>query len=245
MIKSNHLLTLVSILFFQASYCQSSDFSKYAIALSEITTFADNPGFKDEVILKSSSKDIEWVTGEDGYNYTVDIEFIRVFGYKVLFESDNNLIIGVYYDSEGSTTYTYLLYVTTTETKLVLNQVIGGGDRCHNAVLLEDVEVVNKQLIFSSLITPNKLMNWYSESDEATNFEDCLTCCIGFAKFKYDLMKKTLEFESITLIEEVLEEDTAVKKTYDEFVQERPLKLSLMLNQEELKQFISDCKDNL
>ena len=244
MIKTKFLVIIALVLFFQNSYSQKTDFSKYAIAMSEITTFADNPGFKNEVALENSSKEIKWATGEDGYSYTQDIEYIRVFGYKVLFESNNNLIIGVYYDSEGTAIYSYLFNVTATENKLVLNQVIGGGDRCHNAVILDEVEIENNVLSYSTLITPFKLMTWFSKPDKETSFDDCMFCCLGFANFKYDLIKQTLEFESIRVIQETLQEGTAIKKTYDDFVKERPMKLSLLLNKEELKEFIKACLKN-
>ena len=243
--KLKFLSIIASILFVQIANSQKTDFSKYAIAMSEITTFADTQGFKEEVILENSSKDIKWVTGEDGYNYTQDIDNIKIFGYKVLYESNNNLITGVYYDSEGTATYSYLFNMTTTDNKLVLNQVIGGGDRCHNAVILDEVEIENNVMSFSTLITSNKLMNWFSKTDEEMSFDNCMVCCLGFANFKYDLIKKTKEFESIRVIQESLQEGTAIKRTYDDFVQERPLKHSLLLNQEELNGFIKACLKNI
>ena len=189
MSKIKFLWILLSILFAQKAYPQKSDFSQYAMALSEITTFAEYPGFKDKVSSENSEKEMNWETGDDGYIYTQDIEDIRLFGYKVLFESDNHLTIGVYYDSDGSSISTYLIDMTTTDDTLILNQIIGGGDRCHNAVVFDMVEIEGNVMSFSTLITPNKLMTWFSQPDKDMTFDDCMVCCLGFANFNYDLIK--------------------------------------------------------
>lgn len=239
--KLYFLLIVLLPVTIQSVYSQNIDFSKYAVALSEITTFADNPGFKEEIIIEKTTEVIEWIKGEDDYNYTQDLKGIRVFGYKVLFKSNNNIILGVYYDSEGTATNSYIFKVTTTETKLKLNEIIAGGDRCHNAVILDEVQIKDNVMSFSTLITPNKLINWFSESNNDINFDDCMVCCIGFANFKYDFKKEIKEFESIRIIEERLQENTSLKTTYDEFVKEEPLKLSLLLNEKELNEFIKAC----
>jgi hypothetical protein len=236
--KIKFLFIITSILIVQISYSQNSDFTKYAIALSEITTFADNKGFKEEVNINNSSKDIKWISGEDGYNYTENLDAIIVFGYKILYASDDNLILGVYYDSEGTATYSYLFNVTISDTKLKLNEVIAGGDRCHNAVILDKLNVDKDVMSFSTLITPNKLISWFSESSKVLNLDDCMVCCLGFANFKYDFEKQFKKFESVRIIEEALQENSLIKKTYLDFVKEEPLKLSLLLNEDELKDFI-------
>ncbi len=43
------------------------------------------------------------------------------------------------------------------------------------------------------------------------------------------------------IIEEALEEGSIIKNTYDKFVKDRPLKLSLLLNEEDLQKFINIC----
>ena len=229
------------MLFIQTACSQKIDYAKYAAAMSELTTFADNPGFKNEVFIEDAVEAMEWIIGEDGYNYTQDLEYIRFFGYKVLYESNNNFIVAVYYDAEGTAVYSYLFNMTATSNKLVLNEVIAGGDRCHNAVQLDEVTMKNNIISFSTFVTPNKLINWYNQADEHNDFPDCMVCCIGFANFKYDLKRNKKEFESLMIIEEALEEGSIIKNTYDKFVKDRPLKLSLLLNEEDLQKFINIC----
>ncbi|MBA6151517.1 hypothetical protein [Gelidibacter maritimus] len=65
------LLLILIVLTFQISgNSQEKDLSKYAIGLSELVTFADNPGFKDEVTIDESSKYIEWAKGKDNTKTT-------------------------------------------------------------------------------------------------------------------------------------------------------------------------------
>jgi hypothetical protein len=239
--KLKNLLIIVFILIVNISQSQNFDLSKHAIALSEITTFADNPGFKSEVIIKSPDNNVKWAD-EEGYIYTEDLEYINLFAYKVLYNSNNNIIVAVFYDSEGTATYSYIFDLTVSETSLKLNKTIGGGDRCHGAISINEIEVENEIMSYRSLITPKKFMNWFSNSDEALEFDDCMICCMGFADFKYDLNNHIKHFEGIQIIKENVQEYPLIKKTYDNFVKDRPLKLSLFLNEEELKDFINACK---
>lgn len=236
--KKYFLLIVILPVTIQSVYSQNIDFSKYAVALSEIISFTDNPDFKEEVIIEQTTENIKWVKGENDYNFTQDLERINVFGYKVLFKSNDTMILGVYYNSEGTAKNSYIFKVTTTETKLKLNEIIAGGDRCHNAVILDQVQIKNNVMSFSTLITTNKLINWFSESDNDMNFDDCMVCCIGSANFKYDFKKEIKEFESVLIIEEGLQDNTLLKMTYDEYIKEEPLKLSLLLNEKELNEFI-------
>lgn len=139
---------------------QNNTFSKYGVALSRITTFADNPGFMEKVkINENESMGIEWVADEDSFYYTEDIDGIILFGYKVFHQKENNYIIGVYYDSEGSATYSYIFDVTTNNNQLELNAIITGGDRCHNAVNLDEIKIEDDIISFTSFFTPHKLIN--------------------------------------------------------------------------------------
>lgn len=238
MVKTNLFLTIVALLVMEVSWGQEIDFSNYAISLSRITTFADNPGFMEEVDILESPNPVEWITEDEGYFYTEDLESIRLFAYKILYKSGDDFIVSVYYDSEGTATSSYLFRLKTTNTSLILEEIIGGGDRCHNTVILDEISVDENVISFPTLITPNKLMNWFPDIDNELYFDDCMVCCVGFAYFKYDIKEQLNTFESVRIIEEYLEEDSLMKLVYDAFVEERPLKLSLLLTEGELREFI-------
>lgn len=233
------LLLILIVLTFQVSgNSQDNDLSKYAIGLFELVTFADNPGFKDEVTIDDLYKEIEWFKDEDGYNYTKDIEYCDVFAYKVIHNNENDYIVGVYSDSEGTAQLSYLLRILTTENTIKLQDVIGGGDRCRNAVRLDEISLENDIISFSTLITPNNIMKSSGNKNFNSRYDDCMVCCCGFSNYTYDVKTSTTAFNSILIIGEYLTGNIGFRKAYEDSVKNKPINISLTLNERELTEFI-------
>lgn len=188
---------------------------------------------------------ILWNEGNSGYIYTESISSIDLFAYKILDKKENKLIVHVFQDPKGTTVNSYIFKLLIFNDHLILDNIIEGGDRCQSSVVMDEIEIKNNVLSYSSYITPYKLMSWFEQEDLDYKFADCMYCCIGFANYSYSFETNKKEFESILIIEEYLDDDSIIKKTYDKFVKSRDLKLSLRLDSNELKEFINYTKKKL
>jgi hypothetical protein len=209
----------------------------HGVALSELTTFADSPGFKDEVIIEKGDSSIKWEVGEDGYVYTKDIEHTTVFAFKSIYSKEDIFIVTVYYSSTGSAELSYILKVQLTDEKLILKEVITGGDRCQEGADITRAKIENETLFYSHYITPQHLMSWYNNLNN-NSYADCMICCCGFANYKYDLKNSKKVFQDILLPKEYLPNNESFQKAYNDFVANEDLKLSLSIKENELKEFI-------
>ena len=68
------ILTILFICIASSTFGQGENFEKYAVALSEMTTYADNKGFMEEVLLKEDVK-VNWQS-KNGYTFTTELEYI-------------------------------------------------------------------------------------------------------------------------------------------------------------------------
>ncbi len=233
------ILALVFTLVLNLGTAQDLNFHNYAVGLSELVTYAENPGFKNTIHIENTGQVLNWQEGEDGYYFTDEIEYIQVFGYKVLYQSGDSFVVSVISDFEGTAVLTYILKVVTTKNSLVLKEIIGGGDRCHNAVLLDKIKVENEVLSYQTLITPDGFVNLFNTPRNKERFPNCMTCCMGFVTYSYNIKTGRKSFDKVMIIKEHLPGIESFIKTYDVFVKAEPIKQSLTLNQTEAKAFIS------
>jgi hypothetical protein len=222
-------------------FCKGQALSpdKYGVALSELTTFADSPGFMEEIELENNN--INWEKTEDGYYYSKDIRYTSIFTYKTIFSKDNTHIVNVYLSSTGTADLSYILRVKAFNNKLVLLDVIAGGDRCQKGINLDEVKIDNGVMYYSHFITPQHLMSWNKEKKKADSYSNCMICCCGFANFHYDLLSNKKYFDNITLIKDAIEKDEFIRDAYNDFIRERDQKDDsyLILGKQNLDVFIN------
>lgn len=216
---------------------QSLNANIYGTALSELTEFADNQGFKNEIIIEKGDSSIKWVDGEDGYVYTKDIEYTVAFAFKTIYSKGDIFIVNVYKSSTGSADWSYILKVQLSDNKLILKEVITGGDRCQKGANINEVKIENGILFYSHYITPQHLMSWNNNLNN-NGYADCMICCCGFANYKYVVKNSKRIFQDILIPKEYLPNNEAFQKAYNDFVKNKDLKLSLRLEEEEINQFI-------
>ncbi len=233
------IITLLFICITTSSYGQEEDFEKYAIALSEITTFADNKGFMEEVLLKDDDTKVKWES-KKGYKITRELEYIDIFAYKILHQKNDNYIISVYQDPEGDAINFYIFDLSVNKNTLKLNKIIGGGDRCNNGVDISKIKIQNKVINYTLNITPEEVLTWF----EKNKTYGCLKCCFALANYDYNISTKKSTFKYIRLIKENINANSRFMNVYNEFTNKRHLKLSLTLNKKELKQFLESLPEN-
>src|SRR5690554_308396 len=206
------LILIVLISNYYISDGQSLDPKKYGLALSKLTTYADLPGFKEEVIIEEEDGYINWESTEDDFVYTEDIDNIEIFAFNTVSSTDDIFIVNIYYSSTGTAELSYLMKVQALDNKLILKEIIAGGDRCQKGV--KDVKVEDDTLFYSHYITTHHLMTWGNNEINDYLLHNCMVCCIGFVRYKYDLKSSTNEFSRLVLIEEYLPNDKSIQRAY-------------------------------
>jgi hypothetical protein len=234
-----NIIIIIVIFISNQFFCHGQELTpnRYGIGLSELTTFADNHGFKDTIEIKDNYNSINWVKEEDGYYSTKDIEYTSVFTYKVIFSKNNIHIVNVFLSSTGTANLSYIFRVKALNDKLILLDVITGGDRCQKGVNLDEVEIKNGVIFYSHFITPHHLMSWNTKMND-NSFSDCMVCCCGFANYRYDLASNKRHFDNIVLFQEALVKERFIRDIYNDFVSNNEDTSYLILNEESIDVFI-------
>ncbi|MET6989181.1 hypothetical protein [Sediminicola arcticus] len=227
------LITLLFICTASSIYGQEEDFEKYANALCKITTFADNKGFIEEVTLKDDDTQVKWER-KNGYIFTTELDYIEIFAFKILYKKNDNYVVYVYQDPEGTAINYYIFDLTVKNNTVKLNKIIGGGDRCNNGVDIDEIKIEGEIITYAVHITPEEILTWF----EKNKTFGCLECCFALATYDYNISTKKNTFKYIRLIKENININSKVLKVYNDFTEKRELKLSLTLNEKELKQFL-------
>ena len=228
------IIILLFICSTSSIYGQGEDFEKYAIALIKITAFADNKGFMEEVSLKDDDTKVKWER-KKGYSFTIELENIEIFAYKILYKKNDNYIVSVFQDHEGTAIYFYIFDLSVKNDTLKLNKVIGGGDRCNNGVDIDEIKIEDEIINYTLHITPEEILTWF----EKNKIYGCFQCCFALANYDYNISTQKNTFKYIRLIKENIDTNSKFIKVYNDFTEKRDLKLSLTLNESELKQFLN------
>ena len=236
--KRMKILTILFICIASSTFGQGENFEKYAVALSEITTYADNKGFMEEVLLKEDVK-VNWES-KNGYTFTTELEYIEIFAYKILHQKSDNYVISVYQDPKGTAINFYIFDLSIKNDTLKLNKIVGGGDRCNNGVDMDKIKIQNEVINYNLHITPEEVLTWF----EKNKSNGCLECCFALANYDYNVSTKKTTFKYIRLIKENINPNSKIIKVYNDFTEKRNLKSSLTLNEKELKQFLESLQEN-
>ncbi len=231
--KKLKLTTLLFLIINSLIYSQEENLKKYASALSDITTYADNKGFMEEISLKDSNKKIKWKVNKN-YNYTTELEYIEVFAYKIIYKEKNNYIVSVYQANDGNEINSYIFDLIIKDDTIKLNKIISGGNRCNNSVKPDKIKFENNVINYTIHITGEEFLTWFKRNKTY----GCFSCCFGLATYDYDISSKKNTLKYIRLIKENIDPNSKVFKVYNKFIKKRDLKLSLTLNKRQLKKFL-------
>ena|SRR5690554_1420582 len=166
----------------------------------------------------------------DGWNICKE----KGFAYKIEYTENNSHIINTFYSSSGSGEFTSLFFLETKENTFELIESIAEGDRCQHGLFSEDVELKNNMIYYSELITPFHLMSWTGRDLPFDSYADCMVCCCGAAKYKYNPVSKKKEFIGIELLFDEFEGDNSFSKTYNSFIKQG----KRILDENDIKEFI-------
>jgi hypothetical protein len=184
---------------------------------------------KGIVNLKDCEENWSWEINH-GWNICKE----KGFAYKIEYSENNSYIINTFYSSSGSGEFTHLFFLDTKKNTFELIESIAGGDRCQNGLISEDVESKDNLIYYSQLITPFHLMSWTGRDLPFNSYDDCMVCCCGAAKYKYNPASKKKEFIGIELLLDELEGNDSFSKTYNSFIKQG----KRILDKNDIKEFI-------
>jgi len=141
------------------------------------------------------------------------------FAYRIEFNEENLYVINMFYSSTGTGEFTNLVSLEIKDGVFTLIESIAGGDRCQHGLISEEIEYKDNHIFYSELITPFHLMSWNGRKMPFGSYDDCMICCCGAAKYKYNPISKEKEFLGIELLLDEIEGDDNFSKTYNLFLQ--------------------------
>ncbi len=181
---------------------------------------------------------------EENWNWKVNngwnISTEKGFAYKIEYKDNNTYIINTYYSSSGSGEFTSLLFLEKKKDTFELIDSIANGDRCQYGLLTENVEVKDDLIYYSVLITPFHLMSWTGRDLPFDSYSNCMVCCCGAAKYKYNPKLKQKEFVEVELLLEGLKGDDSFSNTYNSYINQG----KRVLSKNDIKEFIKLVEDN-
>lgn len=162
------------------------------------------------------------------------------FAYKIEFNKDDLYVINMLYSSTGSGEFTNLILIDIKDDVFTLIDTIAGGDRCQHGLVFNEVEYKDNQIYYSEFITPFHLMSWNGRNLPFDAYDDCMICCCGSAKYKYNPLTKVKVFLNVELLLDELKENDSFSKTYNLFLK-RGTKI---LEKNDIDEFINKVEND-
>ena len=212
--KSLAALLMVQVLGYGVSAQPNSVISN-PDALIDLVMFADAPGVRDTVLLKNYSGKLDWRKMDD-WNFTSQHEDYELFTYRVLHSKKAIKTIATFESTTGTGQFAKLLQIEVTDSSYHFVKLIAGGDRCNGATVANSYKLKGKTLTYDVLLTPQGMMNILEGLPLTDYFSDCMTCCSGKARYKFNLATGKEEFIHVQLTDtfEIADQFDAVYMEY-------------------------------
>jgi len=226
------------IIFFLAFSCTSSKDVPISIEHAEclyeysIREYYQKSQNKNAISIKDCEANWKWEIN-DGWNICKE----ERFAYKIEYNEGNSYVINTFFSSTGTGEFTHLFLLEIKDGTFNLIESIAGGDRCQYGLISEEVEFKDNLIYYSELITPFHLMSWTGHDLPFGSYDDCMICCCGAAKYKYNPISKEKEFIGIELLLDEIEGNDNFSKTYNLFLQ----KGKKFLQEKEIIEFIKSA----
>lgn len=196
-----YFILLFFILFSTNVFSQTQEQKDIGFTLSMITEFENGvtKPLKLEIELSKNPKNVKWFLKNKFY-CSEGIEYISFFAYNEVHKiSEYDRVYRVINSSTGSATTTSLVRIIKSPSGRLNIQIIGGGDRCDLGVILDSIKIARNMIYFDQFITLGHLKEYDFKNKLFNGYATCMMCCIGEAKYTYNLITSEKSLESISI----------------------------------------------
>ncbi len=119
--------------------------------------------------------------------------------YRVFAKRGDSFLVAGTASNGGTAIYESLFWVSMHGSKLRLDRVLSGGDRC-NGGTADGYQLKGTSLRFAQNLTPAGILELSSGKPAAGAWEDGAPSCMGQALYRYDIAQDKLKLESVIVV---------------------------------------------